>query len=225
MAKHHIIISGTGRAGTTFLIQLLTALGLETGFTDLTAAVDANCHAGMEWDLRHADAPYVIKSPWLCDYLDEVLERTEIVIDHAIIPVRELSAAAESRRDVTRRTPPALYAGAIPGGLWYTDDPQQQETVLATQLYKIIYTVAKRDIPLTLLYFPRLIHDPAYLYGKLEALVPGMSYEGFRNVFQQVVHPEFVHEFRHAPEGWRLVRHLLRRLLGRSLQGPAGGNV
>lgn len=32
MPKHHIIISGTGRAGTTFLVQLLTELELDTGF-------------------------------------------------------------------------------------------------------------------------------------------------------------------------------------------------
>jgi hypothetical protein len=51
MAKHHVIISGTGRAGTTCLVQVLTALGLDTGFADLTSAVHANCHAGMEWDI------------------------------------------------------------------------------------------------------------------------------------------------------------------------------
>jgi hypothetical protein len=48
MTKHHIIISGTDRSGTTFLVQLLTALGLDTGFTDLTSPVFANCDAGME---------------------------------------------------------------------------------------------------------------------------------------------------------------------------------
>jgi hypothetical protein len=32
MMKRHILISGTGRAGTTFLVQLFTALGFDTGF-------------------------------------------------------------------------------------------------------------------------------------------------------------------------------------------------
>ena len=31
-AIHKVIITGTGRAGTTFLMQLLTAIGLDTGF-------------------------------------------------------------------------------------------------------------------------------------------------------------------------------------------------
>ena len=91
----------------------------------------------MEWDIRRANAPYIIKSPWLCDYLDDVLGSTNIVIDHAIIPIRHLYSAAESRRDVARRTDPSLYSGNIPGGLWHASNPQQQESVLAEQLYKI----------------------------------------------------------------------------------------
>jgi len=132
MSRHHIIITGTGRAGTTFLIQLFTSLGLHTGFTDLTTAVYSNCQAGMEWDIRQADAPYIIKSPFLCDYLDDVLDDTGIVIDQAIIPVRHLYSAAESRRDVTRRTDRTLDAGEIAGGLWHTTDPQQQEEYLGS---------------------------------------------------------------------------------------------
>lgn len=195
MKKHHIIISGTGRAGTTFLVQLLTALGINTGFTDLSSAVFANCDAGMEWDIRHPDAPYIIKSPFLCDDLDDLLEDGQVVIDHAFIPMRDLFSAAESRRDVTRRTDTALYPGVVPGGLWYTDKPEQQEAVLANQLYKIIYTIAKRDIPMTLLYFPRLIDDPEYLYAKVELLLKGVGHERFLEVFRQAVRPELVHDF------------------------------
>ena len=150
MSKHHTIISGTGRTGTTFLIQLFTLLGLDTGFSDLTSAVFSNCDAGMEWDIHKADAPYIVKSPWICDYLDEVIESTDIVIDNTIIQVRHLYSAAESRRDVARRTDGTLFPGGIPGGLWHTDNPQQQEAVLGDQLYRIIFTIAKRDIPLTL---------------------------------------------------------------------------
>jgi GT2 family glycosyltransferase len=195
MSRHHIIISGTGRAGTTFLVQLLTSLGLDTGFTDTTSAIESNCNAGMERDIRHADAPYVIKSPWLCDYLDDVLDNADIVIDHAIIPVRDLYSAAESRRDITRRTDGAPYSGAIPGGLWHTNDPQQQEIVLANQLYKIIYTIAKRDIPITLLHFPRFSYDAEYLYRKIEITLNGVDYETFLAAFHKVARPELVHRF------------------------------
>ena len=195
MAKHHIIISGTGRSGTTFLVQLLTALGLDTGFGDTTSAVFANCNAGMEWDIRRHDAPYIVKSPWLCDYLDEVLTGEEIVIDHAIVPVRDLLSAAQSRREVAMRTDPAEFPHEIPGGLWHTDAPEQQEQVLASQLYKLVYALAKWDIPATLLHFPRIVHDPEYLHGKLAFALDGVSFGRFVAAFEQVARPQSVHDF------------------------------
>lgn len=185
--RHHIIISGTGRAGTTFLVQLLTALGMDTGFDDITSGVMENCNAGMETDIRAADAPYLIKSPWLCDYLSEV---KDVVIDHAIVPIRDLYSAAESRRDVTRRNP---FPNA-PGGLWHTKQPEEQEAVLSIQLYKLLSVIAERDIPMTLLHFPRLVHDPAYLLEKLSFLniPPG----DFERAFLEVARPELIHQFK-----------------------------
>jgi hypothetical protein len=198
MSKRHIIISGTGRTGTTFLVQLLTALGLDTGFTDVTSALYPNCDAGMERDIRDPDAPYIIKTPRLCDHLEEVLESGELTIDHAILPVRDLYSAAESRRDVTRRTDAALFPGEIPGGLWHTDIPELQESALAIQLYKLIHTISKRDIPVTLLYFPRLVNDCEYLYIKLGFLLNGIAHQSFQETFNQIARPQLVHDFRPA---------------------------
>ena len=195
MARHHIIISGTGRAGTTFLVQLHTALGIDTGFADPHASIAANCNAGMELDIRRPDAPYLVKSPFLCDYLDEVLETGDVVIDHAYVPVRDLYAAAESRRDVERRTDPATCPGVTPGGHWNTEQPEQQESILTHQLYKLIFALAKRDVPMTLLHFPRLVMDPAYLYSKLGPSLNGIGYERFLAAFEQLARPELVHEF------------------------------
>jgi hypothetical protein len=73
----HIIIAGTGRTGTTFLVQYLTELGLGThvarhGFEQL----DANANAGLEDMPLVATAeslPYVIKGPWIGEYVDEIL--------------------------------------------------------------------------------------------------------------------------------------------------------
>src|SRR5207253_1479798 len=89
----------------------------------------------------------------------------------------------------------------IPGGLSRTDDPAEQETVLVHQVYKLIYTLAKRDIPLTLLHFPRLIYDPGYLYGKLQFLLAGVPYERFLEKFEAVVQPELVHNFANVAAG------------------------
>ena len=196
MVKRHLIISGTGRAGTTFLVQLFTALGLDTGFADPASGVHVNCSAGMEWDILHPDAPYIVKSPWLCDSLDELLEAGRMVIDHAIIPVRDLYSAAESRRDVTRRSDRTLYPEGIPGGLWLTDRPERQEAVLVNQLYEMIYAIAKWNIPMTLLHFPRLVQDPEYLFRKVEFALKRISREEFLAAHRRVARLELVHEFR-----------------------------
>lgn len=195
MKKSHVIISGTGRAGTTFLIQLLTYLGFDTGFKDINSHIHPNCNAGMEWDIRQPDAPYVVKSPWLCDYLDDVLQSGEVAIEHAYIPIRDLFSAAQSRIDVEKRTDRAFYPEGIPGGLWHTDTPDTQESILEHQLYKLIHTVTKHDVPMTLLHFPRLINDPEYLFRKMTAVLAGTPYGVFIAAFREVAHPELVHQF------------------------------
>jgi len=50
--------------GTTFLVQLLTALGLDTGFPDAESGTLSNCNAGMEFDLRQTEVPYTSASIW-----------------------------------------------------------------------------------------------------------------------------------------------------------------
>lgn len=51
-SRTHIVITGTGRSGTTFLIELLTQLGLETGFNasdiDIVSKKNHIARAGLE---------------------------------------------------------------------------------------------------------------------------------------------------------------------------------
>jgi len=193
MPRHHTIISGTGRAGTTFLVQLLTELGLDTGFPNAHAQIYPNANAGMERDIRDPQAPYIVKSPWLCDYLDEVLQGGEVVVDHAILPMRDLYSAAQSRRNVTSQADPSLVN--VPGGLWHTKEPGNQETILAMQLYELAHTLAKHDVPLVLLLFPRLITDPNYLYQRIRFVLGDINYDTFLKAFQVISRPELVHDF------------------------------
>jgi hypothetical protein len=178
-------------------MQLFTRLGLDTGFNDITSHIYPNCNAGMEWDIRDANSPYLVKNPCLCDYLEPVLESGDVVIDHAIVPVRDQFSAAESRRDVVRRADPALHARPeeIPGGLWNTSDPANQEAVLAEELYKLVHVLTKYDIPTTLLYFPRLVRDSKYLYDKIKFLLADMDGGFFSSAFKEVSRPDLVHNF------------------------------
>jgi hypothetical protein len=92
LPRHHVIISGTGRNDTTFLVQLLTALKLDTGFNNPASDISAIGNAGMELDITKENAPYIVKHPDLCDLLDEITPKEPIIIDHAILPVRDLDS-------------------------------------------------------------------------------------------------------------------------------------
>jgi hypothetical protein len=214
--EHKVIITGTGRAGTTFLVRLLTEVGVDTGYTPAEARslVDSHSHAGLEHELhqtpdsrgvrnwlrqpKHAirsllggspRTPYVIKNPALCDHLDEIIAGGRVVIDHVYIPLRDLDEAALSRVRVGGAD------GSQPGGLWKTDDPRQQRSVLAEMFFQLVHSLARHDIPHTFLLFPRLVADWAYTHHKLWFLVKDVDAEEFRAAFLRVADRRLVHRF------------------------------
>lgn len=190
--RHHVLISGTGRTGTTFLVQLLTQLGLDTGFRKANQRIYPGANAGMELSLRRPDVPYIVKSFRIREF-NQVLDEGDVVIDHAIIPVRDLFAAAESRREVSRRAEPGQ--AKVAGGLWGTTDPEEQEDVLVLRLYELIHILAKHEVPTTFLNFPRLVQEPDYLYRTLDFLLGSIDYETFGEAFAMLARPDLVHDF------------------------------
>jgi hypothetical protein len=171
--NHHVIISGTGRAGTTHLMQLLTILGLDTGFQDGGYQLFENCNAGLEIPLTKSSAPFIVKDPRLCDYLEDAILRDGKVVEHAIIPVRKLYEAAQSRRDVQNRSKDIFHSSKNPpGGLWDTSSADEQESILAKKFFKLVHTLTKYKIPVTFLEFPRFADDPDYLYDALAQVFP-----------------------------------------------------
>lgn len=207
--RNHIIISGTGRAGSTFLVQLLTRLGFDTGFDSHTMQVlpktrDARCgstdwfpiaRAGLEMDIRHAQAPYIVKTPFLCDVADDVLA-SDVCIKRAIIPVRRFDAAAASRAYVqTLTTGNADGEEKVAGGLWGTDEANNQAAILRQKFTTLIEALVRYDIPMTFLSYPRLVRDPDYLFGKLSFLLSNIDYPLFQMAFNGIVRPEWIHQF------------------------------
>lgn len=193
--RHHCIISGTGRAGTSFLVQLLTYLGFDTGFTEDTLVVDQNARAGLESNILSPNAPYIVKNPWLCDTIKDVLRHREIVIDHAFIPYRELEAASKSRAYVQQLAGGALVGRSVPGGLWHTDEPSSQQGILAEQFYKLVTALGEAGVPMTFMSYPRLAKDAKYTYEKMDTLMRRIPYSRFQEVFHKVSCPDLIHQF------------------------------
>jgi hypothetical protein len=203
MQRSHVVITGTGRAGTSLLVQLLTNLDLDTSYDKAHMNLDDHCKAGLERDILDDNAPYIVKSPWFCHFVDKVLARPEIRIRHVFIPMRDLYAAAESRRRVTSEFLSKLSADRraevepndIMGGLMHTKNPKEQESVLLWQLYKLLLSLSKTSIPVTLLHYPRITTDAHYLYVKLKPILGAIAFETFAQVHALTVRPEWVSQF------------------------------
>src|SRR3954470_21878481 len=91
-----IVITGTGRAGTTLLVQILTDLGFDTGFK-VDARISEDARAGLERDITHPEAPRVVKDPGLSRRLGGYLAAGTVKIEHVLVPMRDLDVATASR--------------------------------------------------------------------------------------------------------------------------------
>lgn len=203
--REKILITGTGRAGTTLLVQLFTVLDFDTGYSvdEAMTDIDPISKAGLERLDTGPDSPYVIKSPIYADLLPQLLQDQRLHLRATILPMRDLYAAAQSRRRVTAE---AIGAGGAPddehpGGLWLTRSPEEQEAKLAAQFYKIMHTLTTFGVTPITLEFPRFARDEAYLHQRLLPVLRqhGVSRREFRSAFAKVVQTERIHEF--PPQG------------------------
>ncbi|MBO9646501.1 MAG: hypothetical protein J7603_25625 [Pseudacidovorax sp.] len=177
--RHHLLIGGTGRAGTSFLVQYLAACGLDTHLTRARPEYDEDANAGLEdVPIGNADAPYVVKSPWLYEFADRLLADPEVVIDAVIVPMRDLVDAVTSRIVNEMRARRALASlpedcqhwaswGVVPGGVVYSLNPIDQARLLALGFHQLLCTLVQHRVPVVLLDFPRFIDDADYLYTAL----------------------------------------------------------
>ena len=185
--NNHIIIAGTGRTGTTFLVQYLTELGLDThvarhGIEQL----EANANAGLEDMPLLAEAlPYVIKAPWIGEYIDEILAAPDIRIDAAILPMRDLVEAAASRtilelRSLHQKAPWMAKElsktwenwATTPGGTIFSLNPIDQARILAVGFHRLVQRLVDAGIPILFLGFPRFVDDGNYLFERVRSILP-----------------------------------------------------
>lgn len=183
--KHHIFIAGTGRAGTSFLVQFLHECGLETHLSKHENGWwDENANAGLEdFPAPDANLPYVIKSPWFYEFADALLNRPDVTLDAAIIPIRDLVEAASSRAILEFR---GRYAeghladdestwetwGMTPGGIVYSMNPLDQARILAIGFHEVVKALVRHNVPIIFLDFPRFATDAEYTYEALKDIIP-----------------------------------------------------
>ncbi|WAC28540.1 hypothetical protein [Ancylobacter sp. SL191] len=188
MSHHkHLVITGTGRAGTSFLVQYLHANGFDTHLgRNPDAQLDDAANAGLE-DLllpgQLDDLPYVVKSPWIAFDPASAIP-PQVTVDAFIVPVRALEEAAASRVLVERTAihravpwmadlPESFHQwGTVPGGMVHTLNAMDQARILAVGFHTLVHYAVQKDIPVVFLDFPRFIEDGEYLAAKLSAVLP-----------------------------------------------------
>jgi hypothetical protein len=180
--KNHLLIAGTGRAGTTFLVQYLAECGLDTHLAHgQNSGYDEDANAGLEDVLlNNPGAPYVVKSPWLYEYVERLLTDQQTIVDAVIIPMRSIVEAATSRtvNELRARYGSAAVLdeckqweswGTTAGGVTYSLNPIDQARLLALGFHELLHALVKHGVPVVLLDFPRFVDDPDYLYEALRS--------------------------------------------------------
>jgi len=207
--RNHLLIAGTGRAGTSFLVRYLTGLGMDTILSrgEAAAGWDEEANAGLE-DMPLVDPaslPYVIKTPWSSEFITELLAHPAIRLHAAIVPVRDLREAAASRAILERRAihdqaewmadRDTLWEswGYTPGGIIFSLNGIDQARLLAVRFHHLIQQLVAAQVPLLMLAFPRLIEDADYLFHTLRPVLPeAITIEAAREVHLRTADPSKV---------------------------------
>lgn len=186
-----IVITGTGRAGTTLLVQILDELGLDTGVAEGKLSPYGHAvRAGLEARVDDPEAPTVVKDMTFGFRAQALLDSGEIAVAHVLIPTRRLDVAVASRIRAAGYGRLPFRRGALTGTLRATD----QKAVLEKMRAELIDALHAHEVPYTELEFPRFAGDAAYLHERLAVLHLDATVEDVQQVLDRCVRPELIHE-------------------------------
>lgn len=173
-----ILITGTGRCGTTFLIKLFSFLDFNTGYNrdNFNSSIYVNCNSGME--RSYTDNYYILKNPIFINNIENIIKDKSIKIKNIIIPIRDLEMSAKSR----------VKHGKTCGGLWNAKDELSQIDFYKNLLTNYILISTKYDINTIFIDFDKMINDKTYLFNKLKFILDekNIDLEKFSLVYEEV---------------------------------------
>ena len=174
-----ILITGTGRCGTTFLIKLFSFLGFHTGFNRKNYAtyISPNCNSGME--RTYNEKYHVVKNPNFMINIEHIVRDPAVRIKQVIIPIRDLAMSAKSR---------ASHGINQAGGLINATDGATQLQFYKHMISNYIFHMCKHNIPTVFIDFDKMVTDKHYLFEKLQPLMEEkrVSFETFSQVYDEV---------------------------------------
>lgn len=179
MDSGKILITGTGRCGTTFLCLIYTLLDLGTEYTrsNFSRYVDFNNVCGLETHLNNNVniQARVVKNPEYLNQIDEIIDKLRIKIDYVIIPIRNFRESAESRNKIKEGWGGLTHASNINEQMLYYDD----------SMSNYLMSMVKYEINTIFIDFYKMIEDPIYLYSKLQPTLGGKSVSEFTAAYRE----------------------------------------
>jgi hypothetical protein len=173
-----ILITGTGRCGTTFLIKLFSFLNFNTGYNkdNYQSFIFSNCNAGME--RRYYENYYILKNPNFILNIKQILEDPKVKIKTVIIPIRDLKISADSRLKHKNEN----------GGLWNAKDKSTQIQFYKDILTNYIFFMTKYDINTIFIDFDKMVNDKKYLFNKIKSILDEkeIDFYMFSHVYDEV---------------------------------------
>jgi hypothetical protein len=198
-----IAIAGPGRSGTSLLVKILNAAGLntpgsETEHDEVNAGRESRIGIGSPFD--------VDKDPWLFAYAESLSDEAWSEYRALIIPIRNLHDASISRSKNERVARlvgnPELDDwnwdtwGGAPGGAVGVMNAREIGGVLSTGLWTLIEVATAKKIPIVLLNFPAFARDVDYLWSQLGPHLPAsITRDAFADAWKTTVRPDLVREF------------------------------
>lgn len=162
-----IIITGTGRSGTSFLVHLLSALGMDTGYTEEECAKELSnaCKGGCEHTI---EKPYnIIKNPEFMLNIEEIVKNNDI--EHVIIPIRKADEVVRSRANNSENH------GGYGGYCFDATNSNEQHIANSHLMYNLFEVLTRYEIPFTTIAFPRMVEDVVYLDNQLKMVGLGLD--------------------------------------------------
>jgi hypothetical protein len=187
------LITGTGRAGTSALMQLLVHLKLPTGWSkaDVSEVLNNSCIAGLEHtiDFQFTEDIKIFKH---IDIWKKIRHLKNL--DNVIIPIRNLEDSAKSRARVGK---------GVNGGLTVKNgvtDIAGQIALNTNIIYELMYTLCDLDIPFTFIMFPKFATDADYLWDKLSWFFKEykITRKQVKAAHKTVMKPKHIHNMRNV---------------------------
>ena len=173
-----ILITGTGRSGTTFLIKMFSFLQFDTGYNrdNYNDFIYSNCNSGMEKDYN--ENYYILKSPVFITQIPEIISDKTVKIKTIIIPIRDYKLSAKSRVSHAQNC----------GGLWNATDEETQIQYYKDILTNYIYYMTKYDIHTIFIDFDKMVSDKEYLFNKIKSILDekNIDFDVFSNIYDEV---------------------------------------